>query len=121
MKRQAGALMEGHEAAKEAAARLAAKQSFGLGSKLIGAGTMAGTGGNVPAAVGAAVAARAAGQRGPATYGSIADALARVFSKAPAGSPRAAAATVSPEVRALMEILGRPGARLVPAGAEESK
>jgi hypothetical protein len=124
VKRQVGSLIEASTAANRASARAANRQTFGLGSKVLAGGALAS--GNLPAAAATMVGATALRNRGPATVGSIANALANALGKAPPNmTPKAAGAVsegLSEEVRALIEALIGPrgGPRVVlPAGAAE--
>ena len=120
IKRQLSAIIEASNAANTAAARASRKSSIGL-IPTIAAGAGYGSGG-LPAAAALGAAAKAAQTMGPSTIGSLSRALANALQRAPGAQPQAAGAAASPELRTLLEVLlGKPGIRLAPVGAEENR
>jgi hypothetical protein len=120
VKREVGALIEASTAANRASARAANRQQIGLGAKVMGAGALAS--GNLPAAAATMLGATALRNRGPATAGWIADALARAMKPAPNMTPKAAGATsgaLTEEIQALIAAALRGPRVSLPAGAAE--
>lgn len=116
IKRQLGPVIEAGVAADRGAARAANRQTFGLGSKVLAGGALAG--GNLPGAVATMVGATALRNRGPATLGWAANTGAKLLSKA---KGPAKPVTVTPEVEALLAYLRDAGVRLAPAGASDEE
>jgi hypothetical protein len=120
VKRQVGSLIEASTAANRASARAANRQQIGLGAKVMGAGALAS--GNLPAAAATMLGATALRNRGPATAGWVADALARAMKPAPNMTPKAAGATsgaLIEEIQALIAAALRGPRVALPAGAAE--
>jgi len=102
LKRRLGAIIEASNAANRGSARAANRQQFGLGSKVMASGALAG--GSIPGAVGALVASTALRNRGPATVGWSANKAANLLRALAARAPEKPM-TLTPEAQAIVDAL----------------
>lgn len=122
VKRQLGAIIEASTAADRAAARAANRQTFGLGSKVMGAGALAS--GNLPAAIGTMIASKVLRDRGPSLVGYSAHKAANVLERPLLKAASKAQRSLTPEIEALVNYLrsqGRMGLTPVTADDQEPR